>query len=74
MACLGRYTFLVVTSVILSDGVKMRVEHGMLRHTTRIRAQALDIAIFIHTVQLVVRIRRICRNHVRHILRMPVRG
>ena len=31
MECLGRYTFLVMTSVILSDGVKMRVEHGMLR-------------------------------------------
>ena len=31
MECLGRYTFLVMTSVILSGGVKMRVEHGMLR-------------------------------------------
>ena len=31
MACLGRYTFFVMTSVILSGGVKMRVEHGMLR-------------------------------------------
>ena len=30
MECLGRYTFLVMTSVILSGGVKMRVEHGML--------------------------------------------
>ena len=35
------YTFLVMTSVILSDGVKLRFEHGMLRalrHTKRIRA------------------------------------
>ena len=31
MECLGRYTFVVMTSVILSGGVKMRVEHGMLR-------------------------------------------
>ena len=31
MECLGRYTFLVMTSVILSGGMKMRVEHGMLR-------------------------------------------
>ena len=31
MECLGRYTFLVMTSVILSGGVKMRDEHGMLR-------------------------------------------
>ena len=31
MECLGRYTFLVMTSVILSGGVKMRVGHGMLR-------------------------------------------
>ena len=31
MACLGRYTFLGMTSVILSGGVKMRDEHGMLR-------------------------------------------
>ena len=31
MECLGRYAFLVMTSVILSGGVKMRVEHGMLR-------------------------------------------
>ena len=30
MECLGRYTFFVMTSVILSGGVKMRVEHGML--------------------------------------------
>ena len=30
MECLGRYTFLVMNSVILSGGVKMRVEHGML--------------------------------------------
>ena len=28
----------VMTSVILSDGVKMRVEHGMITHTKRIRA------------------------------------
>ena len=34
MECLGRYTFLVMTSVILSGGVKMRVEHGMLRGYT----------------------------------------
>ena len=31
MECLGRYTFLVMTSVILSGGMKMSVEHGMLR-------------------------------------------
>ena len=31
MECLGGYTFLVMTSVILSGGMKMRVEHGMLR-------------------------------------------
>ena len=31
MACLGRYAFLVMTSVILSGGMKMRDEHGMLR-------------------------------------------
>ena len=30
MECLGRYTFLVMTSVILSGSVKMRDEHGML--------------------------------------------
>ena len=35
MECLGRYTFLVMTSVILSGGVKMRVEHGMLRVQVR---------------------------------------
>ena len=31
MGCLGRYTFFVMTSVILSGVVKMRDEHGMLR-------------------------------------------
>ena len=31
MECLGRYTFFVMTSVILSGGKKMRDEHGMLR-------------------------------------------
>ena len=31
MECLGRYTFFVMTSVILSGGMKMSVEHGMLR-------------------------------------------
>ena len=31
MECLGRYAFLVMTSVTLSGGVKIRVEHGMLR-------------------------------------------
>ena len=31
MECLGRYTFFVMTSVILSGGMKMRDEHGMLR-------------------------------------------
>ena len=31
MECLGRYTFLVMTSVILSCGLKMRDEHGLLR-------------------------------------------
>ena len=34
MECLGGYTFVVMTSVILSGGVKMRVEHGMLRGYT----------------------------------------
>ena len=34
MECLGRYTFLVMTSVILSGGMKMRDEHGMLREVT----------------------------------------
>ena len=38
MECLGRYTFVVMTSVILSGGVKMRVEHGMLR----------DVCMFCH--------------------------
>ena len=27
----GRFTFVVMTSVILSGGMKMSVEHGMLR-------------------------------------------
>ena len=31
MECLGGYTFVVMTSVILSGGVKMRAEHGMHR-------------------------------------------
>ena len=31
MECLGRYTYCVMTSVILSGGMNMRVEHGMLR-------------------------------------------
>ena len=31
MECLGRYTFFVMTSVTLSGGVKIKVEHGMLR-------------------------------------------
>ena len=31
MECLERYTFVVMTSVILSGGVKMRAEHGVLR-------------------------------------------
>ena len=31
MECLGRYTFLNMTSVILSGGVEMRDEHGMFR-------------------------------------------
>ena len=31
MECLGRYTFLVMTSVMLSGGMKMRDEHGMLK-------------------------------------------
>ena len=31
MECLGWYTCLVMTSVILSGGMKMRDEHGMLR-------------------------------------------
>ena len=31
MECLGGYTFHVISSVILSGGVKMRVEHGMPR-------------------------------------------
>jgi hypothetical protein len=31
MECLGGYTFHFMTSVILSGGLKMRDEHGMLR-------------------------------------------
>ena len=31
MECLGKYTFIVMTSVILSGGMKMIAEHGMLR-------------------------------------------
>ena len=31
MECLGRYTFFVMTSVILSGGMKISAEHGMLR-------------------------------------------
>ena len=31
MESLGRYTFVVMTSVTLSGGVKMGDEHGMLR-------------------------------------------
>ena len=31
MECLRGYTFFVMTFVILSGGMKMRVEHGMLR-------------------------------------------
>ena len=34
MECLGGYTFLFMTSVILSGGMKMRDEHGMLRGYT----------------------------------------
>ena len=34
MECLEGYTFLVMTSVILSGGMKMKVEHGMLRGYT----------------------------------------
>ena len=40
MDCLGRYTFLDMTSVILSGGMKMRVENGMLR----------EVYIFCHDV------------------------
>ena len=38
MECLGRYTFFVMTSVILSGGVNMSDEHGMLR----------EVYIFVH--------------------------
>ena len=31
MECLGVDTFLVMTSVLLSGGMKIRDEHGMLR-------------------------------------------
>ena len=31
MECLGRYAFLVMTSVILSGGMNMKNEHGLLR-------------------------------------------
>ena len=31
MECLGRYTVLVMTFAILSGGMNMRDEHGMLR-------------------------------------------
>ena len=34
MECLGRYTFTVMISVILSGGMKMRDEHGMLREVS----------------------------------------
>ena len=34
MECLGRYTSLVMTSVILSGGMKMSDVHGMLRGYT----------------------------------------
>ena len=34
MECLERSTYVVMISVILSGGVKMRVEHGMLRGYT----------------------------------------
>ena len=34
MEYLGRYTFLVMTSVILSGGMKMRDEHGTLGRYT----------------------------------------
>ena len=30
MECLGSYTFFVMTSAILSGGMEMRDEHGML--------------------------------------------
>ena len=34
MECLGKYTFFVMTSVLLSGGMKMRVKHGMLREVS----------------------------------------
>ena len=34
MECVGRYTIIVMTSVILSGGMKMRDEHGMLREVS----------------------------------------
>ena len=50
MECLEGYTFLVMSAVILSGGVKMRVEHGMLREVyifgldTLARAPSISIS------------------------------
>ena len=41
MECLGRYTFIVMTSVILSGGMNMRGGHGVLR----------EVCIFCHDFQ-----------------------
>ena len=58
MECLGRYTFLVMTSVILSGGMKMRDEHGILREVyifvmaSVIRSGDMnmgEVSIFCHT-------------------------
>ena len=107
MGCVGRYIFVmtsvrlsggmkmsvehgmlrevyifVMTSVIFSDGVNMRVEHGMLRLPSAfVHKPSISPSLFIlfnlscaSAAFAGITFRRICRNHVRHILRMLVRG
>ena len=45
MECLGGYTFLVMTSVILSGGMKMRDEHGMLREVYMVQKKLKNSSI-----------------------------
>ena len=52
MECLGGYTFHVINSVILSDSMKMRDEHGMLRG---VYISRLD---FCHTFRWFANVRR----------------
>ena len=44
MECSGRYTFIFMTSVILSGGMKMRDDHGMLR----------DVCTFLVTISVIL--------------------